>query len=345
MPNADLPVSHATHLVPYVRFLDRIGAPVESALEQMHLPGGLLSTPNCYVPTASLFGFIGRAARKEGIGDLGFRVAYAEGLGLLGPTLAGKVRESPTLFHALQTFCHFANEQASQFWTWIVEDRDKMRVHIHRTFEPGVLGYTQTEWIGVMGVVTIVQLFAGPRWQPSRISLGTRSPVPECVRETLGDTQFLTRQPEVYIAFPRSTLSLRRCQHSGDSRFDPPGTLSHAYSGNEPEPDFAGRLMQCLEPHFLDGYPPVTLAAEIAGTSTRTLQRRLADRGSSYSEVVDRARFDVASRMLTETDAPSIRIAHATGYNDPSHFARAFRRLTGLSPREYRSQAGQVEAE
>jgi len=311
----------------------------------MHLPGGLLSTPNCYVPTASLFGFIGRAARKEGIGDLGFRVAYAEGLGLLGPTLAGKVRDSPTLFHALQTFCHFANEQASQFWSWIVEDQDEIRVHIHRTFEPGVLGYTQSEWIGVMGVVTIVQLFAGPRWQPGRISLGTRSPAPECVRETFGDTRFLTRQPEVYIAFPRSTLSLHRCQHSGDSRFDPPGTLSRAYSGNQPEPDFAGRLMQCLEPHFLDGYPPVTLAAEIAGTSVRTLQRRLADRGSSYSEVVDRARFDVASRMLTETDAPSIRIAQATGYGDPSHFARAFRRLTGLSPREYRNQAGHVEAE
>ncbi|MBW1904813.1 MAG: hypothetical protein JRJ24_05815 [Deltaproteobacteria bacterium] len=67
MPDADLPVSHATQLVPYVRFLDRIGAPTECALEQMHLPGGLLSTPDCYVPTASLFGFVGQAARKEGV--------------------------------------------------------------------------------------------------------------------------------------------------------------------------------------------------------------------------------------------------------------------------------------
>jgi len=89
----------------------------------------------------------------------------------------------------------------------------------------------------------------------------------------------------------------------------------------------------------------VALGAEIAGTSVRTVQRRLADLGSSYSEVVDRARFDVASRMLTETDAPSIQVAQATGYGDPSHFARAFRRLTGLSPSKYRSQAGRVEAE
>lgn len=88
----------------------------------------------------------------------------------------------------------------------------------------------------------------------------------------------------------------------------------------------------------MDGYPRLTLAAEIAGTSVRTLQRRLGARGSSYSELVDRARFDVASRMLTETDAPSIQIAQATAYTDPSHFARAFRRIAGVSPSEYRNQ-------
>ena len=345
MPDADLPVSHATQLVPYVRFLDRIGAPVERALEQMHLPGGVLSTPDCYVPTASLFGFVGQAARKEGIDDLGFRVAYAEGLGLLGPSLAGKICRSPTLFHALQTFCHFVNQEASHFWMWIVEDDDEIRVHIHRTFEPGVLGYTQTEWLGVMGVVTVIQLFAGARWEPSRISLGTRSAVPNSARETFGDTQFLTRQTDIYIAFPRSMAGLGRCQHGGDSRFDPPGALSNTYASEEPGADFAGRLLQCVKPHFLDGYPNLSLAAEIAGTSTRTLQRRLTARGSSYSELVDHARFDIAARMLTETDVPSIQIAHAAAYTDASHFARAFRRIAGVSPSAYRVQAQQRSAE
>jgi AraC-like DNA-binding protein len=103
--------------------------------------------------------------------------------------------------------------------------------------------------------------------------------------------------------------------------------------------------MQCLEPHFVDGYPQITLAAEIAGTSVRTLQRRLAEQGVSYSEVVDRARFDVASRLLTESDAPSIEVAYATAYSDPSHFARAFRRIAGVSPREYRAQAMQRGAQ
>ena len=339
MPNADLPISHATHLVPYVQFLDRIGTPIESALEEMRLPAGILHTPNCYVPTESLFGFVGKFARKEGIDGLGFQVAYATGLGLMGPTLAAKVCDCPTLLHALQVFCRFVSKEASQFRAWIVEDEDEIRVYIHRTFQPGVLGYTQTEWIGVMAVVTTIQLFAGSRAEPSRISLGTRSPVPTCAKQIFGDTKFLTRQPNVYIAFPRSMLTLPRRQHQADPRFDLPRSLSNSYAGPEPEADFAGRLMQCLEAHFVDGYPPITLAAEFAGSSVRTLQRRLAKQGVTYSEVVDRARFDVASRLLTESDTPAIQVAYATAYSDPSHFARAFRRIAGVSPREYRAQA------
>jgi len=339
MPDADLPISHATHLVPYVQFLDRIGTPIESALEEMRLPAGILHTPNCYVPTESLFGFVGKFARKEGIDGLGFQVAYATGLGLMGPTLAAKVCDCPTLLHALQVFCRFVSKEASQFRAWIVEDEDEIRVYIHRTFQPGVLGYTQTEWIGVMAVVTTIQLFAGSRAEPSRISLGTRSPVPTCAKQIFGDTKFLTRQPNVYIAFPRSMLTLPRRQHQADPRFDLPRSLSNSYAGPEPEADFAGRLMQCLEAHFVDGYPPITLAAEFAGSSVRTLQRRLAKQGVTYSEVVDRARFDVASRLLTESDTPAIQVAYATAYSDPSHFARAFRRIAGVSPREYRAQA------
>ena len=140
-------------------------------------------------------------------------------------------------------------------------------------------------------------------------------------------------------------VSLDRCRHGGDSRFDPQGALPSTYASEEPEAYFTGRLMQCLKPHFLDGYPNLHLAAEIAGTSTRTLQRRLAARGSRYSELVDHARFDIAAGMLTETDAPIIQIARATAYNDSSHFARAFRRIAGVSPSAYREQAQQRRAE
>jgi len=345
MPSPDLPISHATHLVPFARFLDAIGSPIERGLEQMHLPASLIDTPDCYVPTQSLFGFVGLMADKEGIDDLGFRVAHETGLGLMGPSMAAQVSRSPTLLHGIRTFCDLVGREASNFWSWYVEGRDEVRFYVHRTFKPGTLGYTQTEWIGVIAMTTLVQLFAGPKWEPSRISLGTGKPVPRIARETLGDTRFLIAQPDVYIAFPRSMLSLRRYEHTGEPRLAVPQTPASSYGDEAAAVDFAGRLRQCLAPHLADGYPHITLASEIAATSVRTLQRRLSDLGLTYSDLVARARFDAAAKLLADSNAPIIEIALATGYSDPSHFARAFRRLAGVTPRQYRKQARPLSAE
>jgi AraC-like DNA-binding protein len=75
--------------------------------------------------------------------------------------------------------------------------------------------------------------------------------------------------------------------------------------------------------------------------SVRTLQRRLHIAGVTYSTVVDQARFQIASKHLATSARPSKEIAESLGYSDASHFARAFRRLTGLSPQEYRQQCRQ----
>ncbi|MFA9470941.1 MAG: helix-turn-helix domain-containing protein, partial [Deltaproteobacteria bacterium] len=56
----------------------------------------------------------------------------------------------------------------------------------------------------------------------------------------------------------------------------------------------------------------------------------------SYRAVVDGARLDLATRMLAQTDATAAEIGNVVGYSDASHFARAFRRFTGMSPGEYR---------
>ena len=80
------------------------------------------------------------------------------------------------------------------------------------------------------------------------------------------------------------------------------------------------------------------MAAEIAGTSVRTLQRGLANSDLSYSRLIKEARFEAALQLLGDPDMKTIDVAYATGYEEPSNFARAFQRLAGVSPQEYRLQ-------
>jgi len=59
----------------------------------------------------------------------------------------------------------------------------------------------------------------------------------------------------------------------------------------------------------------------------------------TVGDYVRRLRVDFASRELSSTDTPLAEIALAAGFAHQSHFARTFKRLTGLTPRQYRSAA------
>ena len=68
------------------------------------------------------------------------------------------------------------------------------------------------------------------------------------------------------------------------------------------------------------------------------MQRQLRMSGLSYRELLEQARYDTATQLLAQTDEAIMVIAHRLGYDEPTHFARAFRRMTGISPGQYRRQ-------
>ena len=94
-------------------------------------------------------------------------------------------------------------------------------------------------------------------------------------------------------------------------------------------------LRKMVQPYLNDGRPDVAFVAEMAGVSTRTLQRRLMLCGSSYSQIFQEARFELACSRLDDP-MKVIDVAMMAGYESPQHFTRAFRRFTGVTPSEYR---------
>lgn len=79
-------------------------------------------------------------------------------------------------------------------------------------------------------------------------------------------------------------------------------------------------------------------AARALGLSTRSLQRRLADEGSSFQREATRARVLAAQGLLRDTDEPLAEVAGRVGCASPSHFAKMFRAATGTPPARWRVQ-------
>jgi AraC-like DNA-binding protein len=75
------------------------------------------------------------------------------------------------------------------------------------------------------------------------------------------------------------------------------------------------------------------------GMSDKTLERRLAERDTSFSKLLDDIRCDLAKRYLVDTDSHLGQLAYLLGYSEPAVLVRAFRRWTGTTPMQFRDRA------
>jgi len=78
-----------------------------------------------------------------------------------------------------------------------------------------------------------------------------------------------------------------------------------------------------------------TVARDLA-MSGRTLQRRLAEEGVSYQELLDEARKEAARRHVSEPALAICEVAYLLGYSEPAPFHRAFKRWYGMTPDAFR---------
>ncbi len=83
----------------------------------------------------------------------------------------------------------------------------------------------------------------------------------------------------------------------------------------------------------------IEFVAEALGTSVKRLQRTLASENTSFSEILEKVRQNMALRLLTESDAPIERIAGLLDYSSTPPFTLAFKRWRGMSPLQYRKKA------
>jgi len=90
-------------------------------------------------------------------------------------------------------------------------------------------------------------------------------------------------------------------------------------------------LLQALP----DGAPSKQAIARTLAMSPRNLQRHLAEEGTSFKELLNQARVTLARNYVREGRLSVTEIAFLLGFADTSTFSRAFKRWTGLSPREY----------
>ena len=85
-------------------------------------------------------------------------------------------------------------------------------------------------------------------------------------------------------------------------------------------------------------YPSIQEVAEQLAMSERSLRRRLTELNTSFKEIFNKVRLELALRYLQDSNLAMEDIAQLVGFSDSTSFYRSFKKWTGKAPSAFRVQ-------
>lgn len=101
---------------------------------------------------------------------------------------------------------------------------------------------------------------------------------------------------------------------------------------------FLKEVQALIVRHLPSGNVTDESVAAMLYMSSRSLQRRLQERGTTFNRLVNQIRFDLAKKYLARKDSSMSEITFMLGFSDLTSFSRAFKTWSGIPPRRYRQE-------
>jgi AraC-like DNA-binding protein len=189
----------------------------------------------------------------------------------------------------------------------------------------------------LVALVRICRQLTDSRLAPRQLKVRhSRNGTPGEYRSFLGcDIEFGADADE--LVFPRPVASLRVV--GADTYLNKllRQYADEALAGRPPHRGSARADVERVIPQLLPhGHATVSAVARQLGLSSRTLSRALSAERTGFTEILEELRFALAKRYLRDRELPISEVAWLLGYREISSFTHAFKRWTGMSPRQFR---------
>ena len=258
-----------------------------------------------------------------------FRIGSLDGLGFAWAT-------SETLLDALHRLARFFRVICTAGDVVLDADDDVVRVALRIPVEPGV-AFAPSVDAALALFVKLCRLAVNEDFCPVHVALQREVPLNSRPFE-----EFF-RCPLTYGA-DENSLTLTRALTEDQLPLSNPrlarandGVVQDYLAAFEQE-DLPGRIRAEIIELLPAGAPSQDTLAQRIHMSTRSLQRKLSATGTSFSELLENVRQELAVQYLCNSTKGVSDIAYLLGYTEPTNFARSFKRWTGHSPTEYLDQ-------
>lgn len=299
----------------------------------------LIEDQECFIPQATMTGFLAEVERRACEPHLGALVAPHLSLarfGLWGQYLLAADTLGAALARAVRTLgCHCTGDRVT-----LSADRGLVRVS-YVNASRGQPGYVHVA-SGTAGVLlSLFSFYLPPDWRPHGVELDIPRPREVALFEDAFGCPVVFDAPAVTVCFDQQLLE-RPALPRERSRLLTPEDVARARQGPPRLDRFLDAVVAQVHSQVLSGAVSIDRTAQALGTSVRSLQRALRHDGTDFRQLVGAVRVRRAKELLGSSTASITEIATGFGYSTPANFARAFRKETGLAPQEFRERRGMV---
>ena len=327
----ELPSVRASFLEPFYLAAQNIGSPVQGLLQSVGLPSQLPEEKELLLLEVNCWKFAHKVAQKEGCSIFGLVSGEAKPFSDI-VTVQPLFKDCLNLYELLKRLVIFAPTQSLTARYSLVEEGEYVWFV---NLCPRLLSEKesiQIELFDILGMMQLVQACAGKDWRPEEIHLTIKYDYDVENASQLNPSRVLFSKPHAKFKIPRKLLFLPISKAIADSC-----SSEIDMDSVEAIPDvFEDQLASIVSSYMDGGKVNKKVLANALDMSTRTLQRHLEQRSTSFSAIIDTVRYDKAQGLLKNADITILEISLMLGYQNASSFTRSFRRLSGVSPKEFR---------
>lgn len=306
--------------------------------QRLGLAGCDFEDPDALLPLETYIAAWEALTQAKDSADLGLRLGAHSSPRLLG-ALGYAMVHAPSALGAVELFRRYRRLVSDTLAPEI--DIDEARVTYRLVWPARVARLYQFADCAFQSTLTLMREMAGlPRDAPLAVEACYQCPPPPgpdrqvvlgCpVRFGSPETRFVLRRELLERPLPRANSEL----------FEYLERHAQVVLARLPEGgSTVVRARRLITEGLRAGEPTPLEVAKKLGMSERTLQRRLRDEGTSFAQLLDGVRRELAELYLSEPRIAAHEVAFLIGYSEPSAFFRAFRRWTGRTPQEFRQRA------
>ncbi|HKS08989.1 MAG TPA: AraC family transcriptional regulator [Pyrinomonadaceae bacterium] len=311
------------------------GVKAESLCRAVNFDPTVLDDPDSRMPFAQLVALYEKAAALTGDDNFGLHIGESVDLSLFD-VVGYCALNSSTLGAAFTRVARYHS-----IWTdgalFTLETADDTSAIVYRYSDPSILERRHDSEMTLATVTTLCRNIATPDFTPATVEFQHAEPTDLSEHRRLFNCPLKFGAPTNRLSFPSDFLSLPIAKADASLCALLDRHAEELLAKYPPRDSLIDQVRNVIADEFRGGEPSLERIAAHLGLTPRTLQRKLQELGTSYNDVLDQMRRQLAERYLREPQMAICEVAYLLGFSESSSFHRAFKRWTGVTPKEFRS--------